>query len=147
YPVYVAFLLAPTISFPFATVALVFRWLLVLLTALSVVLWVRALGWRPNPAGWIAMLALTLGSFPVLQGLHLQQLTLAVGALLAASAALLASGHLFLAGALFALATIKPQLVVPLAIYLVLWAASDWSKRRNFLLGFGGVLLILLIGS
>jgi hypothetical protein len=142
YPVYVAFLLAPTISFSFANVALGFKWLLVVLTALSVVLWVRAIGWSPSPAGWIAMLALTLGSFPVLQGLHLQQLTLAVGALLAGVAALLVSGHLFWAGALFAVASIKPQLVVPLGIYLVLWAGSDWNRRRNFLFGFGGVLLV-----
>jgi len=147
YPVYVAFLLAPTISFSFAKVALAFKWLLVALTALSVVLWVRAIGWKPSPAGWIAMLALTLGSFPVLQGLHLQQLTLAVGALLAGVAALLVSGNLFWAGALFAVASIKPQLVVPLGIYLVLWAGSDWSRRRNFLFGFGGVLLVLIIGS
>jgi hypothetical protein len=147
YPVYVAFLLAPTISFPFAKVAFVFRWLLVFLTALSLVLWVRVIGWKPSPAGWIAMLALTLGSFPVLQGLHLQQLTLAVGALLASAAALLVSGHLFWAGVIFAIATIKPQLVLPLAVYLVLWAASDWPKRRNFLFGFVGVLLMLLIGS
>jgi hypothetical protein len=147
YPVYVAFLLAPTIWFPFAKVALVFKWLLVLLAALSVVLWVRALGWKPEPSSWIAMMALTVGSFPVLQALHLQQLTLVVGTLIAVASALLVAGQLFWAGVVLAIATIKPQLVLPLAAYLALWAASDLRRRRDLLLGFVGVLGVLLAGS
>jgi hypothetical protein len=147
YPVYVAFLLAPTITFPFAKVALVFKWLLIVVSALSVVLWVKVLRWKPDASGWIAMVALTLGSFPVLQALHLQQLTLVVGALLAGASALLIAGQLFCAGVVLAIATIKPQLVLPVALYLVLWAISDWKRRRTFLFGFGGVLLALLAGA
>jgi hypothetical protein len=147
YPIYVAFLLAPTISFSFAKVAFVFKWLLILLSVLSVVLWVKAIGWKPDPASWIALVALTLGSFPVLQALHLQQLTLVVGTLLAAASALLVGGHLFWAGVVLAIATIKPQLVLPVAVYLVLWAASDWRQRRDFLVGFGAVMTALLAGS
>ena len=147
YPVYVAFLLAPTITFPFAKVALVFKWLLIVVTALSVVLWVKVLGWKPDAFGWTTTIALTLGSFPVLQALHLQQLTLVVGALLAGASALLIAGQLFWAGVVLAIATIKPQLVLPIALYLVLWAISDWKGRRTFLFGFGGVLLALLAGA
>ena len=147
YPVYVAFLLAPTITFPFAKVAVVFKWLLIVLTGLSVVLWVKTLGWEPDASGWIAMVALTLGSFPVLQALHLQQLTLVVGALLAGASALLIAGQFFWAGVVLAIAAIKPQLVLPVALYLVLWAISDWKGRRKFLFGFGGVLLALLAGA
>src|SRR5205807_3730301 len=51
YPVYVTFLLAPTIYMPFQTVQEGFRWLLVILTAATVPLWLRALTWRPS--GWI----------------------------------------------------------------------------------------------
>jgi len=54
---------------------------------------------------------------------------------------------LFWAGAVLAIATIKPQLVLPLAAYLVLWAVSDLRRRRGFLLGFFGVLTLLLAGS
>ena len=147
YPLYVAFLLAPTISFPFAKVAMVFKWMLIALAMLSVILWVRALGWRLDVSGWITAIALTLGSFPVLQALHLQQLTLVVGSLLAGASALLSGGQLFWAGAVLAIATIKPQLVLPLAAYLVLWAVSDLRRRRGFLLGFFGVLTLLLAGS
>ena len=71
YPVYVAFLLAPSVGFPFERVTLVFQWLLVLLTGLSVPLWFRAIGWRPRPVVLLTAIALTLGSFPALQGLKL----------------------------------------------------------------------------
>ncbi|MGC2184185.1 MAG: hypothetical protein WA637_12965, partial [Terriglobales bacterium] len=48
YPVYVAFLLAPTVRLPFAVVQRGFNYLLWLLTAASVPLWLRALHWRPS---------------------------------------------------------------------------------------------------
>ena len=54
YPVYVVFLLAPFVGFPFHTVQLVFYWTLIALTAISVWLWLRVLRWRrrcsPLPA-------------------------------------------------------------------------------------------------
>ncbi len=51
YPVYVVFLLAPTIGLPFPVVQTGFRWLLVVLTLLSVPLWLRAVRWRPSARG------------------------------------------------------------------------------------------------
>src|SRR5581483_7718656 len=46
YPVYVAFLLAPTVKLPFSVVRSAFSWLLLLLTALTVPLWLKFLRWR-----------------------------------------------------------------------------------------------------
>ena len=46
YPVYVVFLLAPFVGFPFHSVQLVFYWTLIALTAIGVWLWLRALRWR-----------------------------------------------------------------------------------------------------
>jgi hypothetical protein len=90
---------------------------------------------------------LTLGSFPAVQAFKLQQLTLVVAALMAAAGALLVGGHLFAAGMVLALATIKPQLVLPMALCLLLWAASDWLRRQRFIWGFSVTLALLLIGS
>jgi Glycosyltransferase family 87 len=137
YPVYVAFLLAPAIGFPFAVVSIVFQWFLVIVTAASVPLWFRAIGWRARPILQVSVIVLTLGSFPVLQALKLQQLTLIVAALISVAMALLVSGHLFSAGALLAIASIKPQLVVPVATCLLLWAVSDWRRRQRFVWGLG----------
>jgi hypothetical protein len=143
YPVYVSFLLAPTIEFPFEQVRAVFGWLLVVLAAVSVPLWLRMIGWWPEHAVLLAVVLLTLGSFPVVQGLKLQQLTLVVAALVAAAGALLVSGHLLLAGIVLGLATIKPQLVLPLVMCLALWAASAWKIRQRLVWGFGATMLLL----
>ena len=136
YPVYVVFLFAPTVDLPFPVVQSGFRWLLIFLTVASVVLWLYILRWRPSNATTISFVALTLGSFPVLQAIKLQQLSLLVAGLIAGCVALLAGGGFLLAGVLLALATIKPQLVLLVAAWLLLWAISGWSQRRNFVWGF-----------
>jgi hypothetical protein len=147
YPVYVVFLLAPLIGLPFHGVQIFFHWLLMGLTAASIWLWLRALRWRLPPLAIAICILFTLGSFPAVQGIKLQQLSLLVATLLAGSAACLASGFLFCGGALLALATIKPQLAWPSVAWLLLWALSDWRNRRRFLVGFGVVMALLLAGA
>ena len=147
YPLYVVFLLAPTVRLPFREVQLGFRWLLVILTGSSVLLWLRALRWRPSPGIAAAWIVVTLGCFPAIQGLKLQQLSLLVCALLAACAAAVASGALLLAGILLGLATIKPQLTAILAGWLLLWAIAEWSSRKRVVVSFAVTMAILLAGS
>ena len=147
YPVYVVFLLAPTVTLPFPAVQAGLRWFLVALTAAAVLLWLRALRWRPSTATMAILILLTLGSYQVLQGIKLQQLSLLVGGLVAACALLLAENYLALAGVLMAFATIKPQLVLVLVAWLALWAFSDWHRRQNFVWGFGSTMAVLLVAG
>jgi hypothetical protein len=147
YPVYVAFLLAPTVRLPFDLAQTVFFWLLVALSAASALLWMDFLKWRPSAAGVLLALLLTLGSFPVLQGVKLQQLSLLEGFLLALSAALLARGYLFTSGAFMAVAMIKPQLAIPVAGWFCIWSIFSWRNRRAWVLGFGLTMFILLAAS
>ncbi len=147
YPVYVAFLLAPTIGLPFPAVQAGFRWLLVILTLASVPLWWRVLRLRPSATVAAILIVLTFGSFAVVQGIKLQQLSLIVSGLIAGSAAALVAGHLSLAGFLLALATIKPQLTLPMVGWLVLWAFGDLRRRWRFVRGLGVTIAILLVAS
>ena len=147
YPVYVVFLLAPTVGLPFDAVQTGFRWLLVALAAGSVLLWLKVLRWKASLAVKLILITLILGWLPIVQGLKLQQLTLLVAGLLAACGACLAGGWLFCAGGLLALATIKPQLAWPLVLWLLIWAVSDWRSRRRFVFGFGLTMLLLLGGA
>jgi hypothetical protein len=147
YPVYVVFVLAPLIGFPFHNVQIFFHWLLVGLTVASVWLWLRALRWHLPLLALASCVAFTLASFPAVQGIKLQQLTLLVAALLAGSVASVAGGFLFFGGILLALAMIKPQLAWPLVAWLLLWAASDWRARRKFVFGFALVTVLLLGGA
>jgi Glycosyltransferase family 87 len=147
YPLYVVFLLAPTITLPFPVVQIGFFWLLVATTMATVLLWLRTFEWHASWATMATLLVLTLGSFQVLQGLKLQQLSLLVSGLIAGSVALVAAGHLVAAGILLALATIKPQLVLPLVLWCWLWVSSDWPRRKRLALAFGGVMAALVAGA
>jgi hypothetical protein len=147
YPVYVVFVLAPLIGFPFEGVQIFFYWLLLGLTAASVWLWLRVLRWRLPLSSFAICVVLTLGSFAAVQGLKLQQLSLLVAALLAGATACAARGLLFSGGVLLALATVKPQLAGPLVAWLLVWAASDWRARRRLVYGFGMVMGLLLGGA
>jgi hypothetical protein len=57
------------------------------------------------------------------------------------------AGYLFGAGVVMALAMIKPQLVLPLLAWLLLWAASEWRSRWRFVAGFGSTMAALLGAS
>jgi hypothetical protein len=147
YPVHVVFLLAPTVGLPFPVVQAGFRWLLVILTLASVLLWLRVLRWRPSTTVTAILIVLAFGSYAVVQGIKLQQLTLVVSALLAGCGAALVVEYFSLAGFLLALATVKPQLALPIAGWLVLWALSDWRRRQIFFWSFALTTGIFLAAS
>src|SRR6476646_9132390 len=63
YPVYVAFLLAPTVTIPFQVVLTGFRWFLTILTVLTVPLWLRSLNRRVSRLTTLTWIVFTLGSF------------------------------------------------------------------------------------
>ncbi|HYL95271.1 MAG TPA: glycosyltransferase family 87 protein [Terriglobales bacterium] len=146
YPLYVVFLLAPSIMIPFPAVRAFFSVVLVLLALASIFWWVRGMRLRLSVTSSLLAVIAVMSSYPVLDAIHLQQFTLLVAALMAAAIAALAGNRLMLAGVLLACATIKPQLVFVLALGLVLWSIADWCERKSFLAGFG-LTLLLLIGS
>jgi hypothetical protein len=147
YPVYVALMLAPTVNLPFGTVRNVVFWLFAGLTTLSVLLWLHTLGWRVSASGKIAWILLTLSCFPALQGLKLQQLTVLVAAIIAAAMSAVAQRHLVLAGVLLAMATIKPQLVFLLALWLFLWVISQWRERQRLFWSFTITIAVMVLAG
>jgi hypothetical protein len=147
YPVYVVFVLAPTVKLPFAVVQRGFFWLLVMLTAASVLLWLRAVDWRISRSAAFLWMVLALGCFPAIQGFRLQQLTLMVAALLALALCALAEGHFAFAGVLLAFAAIKPQLAaLPIAM-LCIWSLGNLRERQRLLWGGGITTLVLVAGG
>jgi Glycosyltransferase family 87 len=147
YPLYLGFLLAPVISLPFPQVVRLFRWILPFCALISAPLWLYMLRWRCHPALLGSLTLLSFGNFPVFESMYLQQPVLLAATFLAGAGACLTAGHLGLAGVLLALATIKPQLTVLLALWLLLWAASDWRSRQGLIWGFGLTMLVLLGAS
>ena len=147
YPVYVAFVLAPAIQLPFGAVQASFRWLLAGLTVLSLVFWLRVASWQLSWRSVAPVVLLTFATFPVVQGIHLQQLSLLVAALIAGCVYALCTNRQVLAGILLALATIKPQLAVPLAAWLLLWSVSRLTSRWKFAAWFSITLSALILGG
>src|ERR1700688_4457011 len=105
YPLYVVFLLAPTVNLQYRTVEVIFLALLAIATVLSFFLWARFVGLSLSSSNWLLLTVVCFTSIPYLQACDLLQLALLVAALLAAAAASAASGHLLLAGAFLALST------------------------------------------
>ena len=144
YPVYVVFVLAPTVYVDFPSLQ---NWAplgLAMLTAMSLLIWLDLLRWRPPWMMTAAMLLLVLSSPQVMQGLRLRQLGLAVAFLFALSAWCTCRNHLALAGVLLALSTIKPQMAVFPLLWLFIWASSEWKNRWSLLVGFGITLAVLI---
>lgn len=147
YPLYVVFLLAPAVGLPFSLIQHGFFWILVAITATSVPLWLRAFGGRVAPSVHLIWIVLALGSFPAIQGLKLQQLTLLVAGLMAAAMFAITRRHFVVAGILLACASIKPQLVALLLAWLCIWTVGNWKERQRLLWSFGLSMLVLLAGS
>ncbi len=147
YPLYVVFLLAPLVHLPFSHVQKASFWFLFALTAATIPLWLRFLRVRLRIWLQLAILGLLLGSFAVMQGLMLQQMTLLVAGLAAAGLAFLVSDYPIPAGICLALATIKPQLVLLLLCWFAIWSMADVRKRSHLGISFLATMAVLVGGS
>jgi hypothetical protein len=132
-PAFAELLFWPLALIPFPIVRIGLVVILAAVTPLSVMLWLRAVRFQVDRTMLTSLILLTLSSYSVLEGLFAEQIGLLVGFLLAAS---LAAERLFLSGSLLALALIKPQMMLLVAIYLLLWSLAQWRARRQFLAGF-----------
>jgi hypothetical protein len=133
YPIYVVLMLAPTVTLPFPIVHRIVFWLFVFLTTMSVPLWLGTLRWRLSRGATVTAILLALGCFPAIQGLRLQQLTVLVVALIAGSMYAITHRRFLLAGVLLAMASIKPQLVFLLILWLCIWLLGNWRERQRVL--------------
>jgi hypothetical protein len=147
YPIYVAFVLAPTTTFAFSAVNKVAFWLLVLCAVGSVMAFLQFASWRVSPPVAVLLLLYSLSSFSVAFGVRLGQLALLVALLIATCLASVVAGRLGLAGVLLAFATIKPQLTILLVPWLLGWSFSDWSHRQRLFWGFLSTMAVLVLGS
>lgn len=136
YPLYVVFLLAPIITLPFSTVQTGFHWFLIIVSGGTLLAWFIALRWRPSLLTIVIAEIIIFGSFPVVQGVTLRQLSVLVAGFLALGFLAVVQRRFVLAGGVLAIATIKPQLVIPFVLWLALWTVSRWHKRKNLALSF-----------
>lgn len=147
YPPYAALLLWPTIYTPFSVAQKAFLIASVLLTLFSLALWLRVSHFRPPPALWGTIALFLLGSFPALQAIKLQNLSLIAAAFIAVTVFFLTANRMVLAGIFLAASTFKPQFTVALVPWLLLWTLADWRRRRSLTLSFLATMLVLVAVS
>ena len=147
YPLYVAFLLSPTLHMPFPAVQTMAIFLFLALSLISVLLWLYVMGWPFNTFKTFLIAAFAVGSFPALEGIRLQNLSILAAFLVACAVASITAERLGLAGALLAVATIKPQFVLLLIPWLAIWVVGDWARRQNLIWGFSATMFLLVFAS
>ncbi len=147
YPPYAALLLWPTVYLPFSQAQKLFLGVSVFAILLSLALWLRFLRFRPSPLLWLTLAFFTLGSFPALQAIRLQNLSVVAAATIALSLFFLSTDRQQLAGVFLALSTFKPQFSVGLILALALWISGDWRRRRPLAWSFLITMLLLFLIS
>jgi glycosyl transferase family 87 len=146
YPLYTDVLGIPLALVSFRTVQIVLIAVFPILIILSVQWWAVGMGAAFTRIKLMEAALLTLFSVQVLEGLWALQPTILVGVLLGFASATLRRGHLLTAGIAVALCSIKPQLIALPALWLLLWASSDWGHRRRliFALVLTGIALMFV---
>lgn len=147
YPLYTDVIGTPLTWLSFRQVQFALAFASPLLVAVGVWLWLVAFDLRVGAASTTALILLTLTSYAVLEAIFAQQPAIIVGGSLAAMSASLKYERYLLAGVCLALAAIKPQLMLLLAVWLLLWAVSDWARRKTLIFGFALTLACLLGAS
>jgi hypothetical protein len=147
YPLWVVFLLAPTVTMPFAAAMEIWRWVLLCSIALSVPLWGYTIGFHLRGLIVLSGVLLTLSSLPSLVEYYQQNLTALSVFFVAAATACVVLSWLALGGFLLALATMKPDTCCLLVIWLLVWAFSRWKERQRLVWTFTATMAVLLITS
>jgi len=144
YPLYVVFLIAPTVNLSFVTVQAFARWFLLCVLGASVPLWMYAVGFRTRCTFLLSGILLALSSYPAVLEFHMQNLAVLAIFFLAAAAALVVRKYYLLAGATLALATIKPEASWLVIAWFLLWSISDYGARKRLLWSFLATMAVLI---
>ncbi len=146
YPTHAAFFLTPLLWLSFPQAQALAGWLFGGLVVAGVLLWCSSFDWPLRFPSQVMLMAGVLATFPVAQAIKLRNLS-ALGAVLIAGFLLALIRHRYvLGGVLLAAATFKPQFVILLVPWILLWTLGEWRRRRWLLFGFAGT-MALLIGA
>jgi hypothetical protein len=148
YPIFVSLFLLPTVYLEFGQVQIIASFVMTAALAISIPLWLGLIGWQLSRWKVVALVLLVLSCSPAVQALEMQQISTLVCVLIAAGSFLLRRRSYVSSGIFFALATIKPQMVFLLYLWLLLWTLSRWRERKKLLLSFSvGIAILTLIGQ
>ena len=144
FPLHVIFSFFPLIWLSYAWAQAIWIVLIIWLACAAQLLLLSLARWRLTPGTVLALLLLTLIFYPVTRTIFLGQFTVHVLFFLVLGFWLRRQGHALAAGVSFSLATLKPQLLVLLLPWLLLWFV--YRREWRLLVGLvgGGIVQLLL---
>lgn len=145
YPLHVLFTFWPLVYLPYPWAQAIWQTLLIWVTGGVVGVMLRWLKWKPSPLGMAALILTAVFFYPAARSMLLGQFTLHVTLFLALCLLALQNKQDGWAGVALAATSIKPQMVVVVGLFLVLWAISQ--KRWRFVYGVLGGGLFFLVAS
>lgn len=128
YPALIVPLLVPAVNLSRGMVTMAFLGLMLPALVISFWWWTRRLIPSLSPLATGCVVVLCISAWPTVWALRLEQLTIVAFVLMTGAVASVAKGWDGLAGVLFAVAVVKPQIALPLLLWLCVWCA----RRRRF---------------
>ena len=111
---------------------------------LSAWFWLQLFGRGSSVFHVVVAIVLFLGSWPFVLALRVHQPALIVFALMTGALMAIAARRPWVGGVLLAFATIKPQSVIGIVGWLLLWSLSSWKDRKGILISFALTLSAML---
>lgn len=145
YPLHVTFLFWPLVYLPYTWAQALWQTLLVWVVIAIVIVMLARLGWRLPSLGMAGTVLAAILFYPVARSILLGQFTLHVTLFIAITLWALQKRRDGVAGVFLAATSIKPQMVILLGPWLVLWAISQ--RRWRFIGGIVGGGLAFLAAS
>jgi hypothetical protein len=145
YPLYVIFTFWPLVYVPFAWAQAIWMVTLQWVTVGAVLALTRLERWQPSPPGLTGLVLAALFLYVVTRSIMLGQFSLHVTLFLVLTLLALRRDHDVWAGVALAATSIKPQMVILIAPWLILWAVVQ--RRWRFLAGLGAGGMAFLLGS
>lgn len=144
YPALIIPLLAPFVHFPWPVIEAGFLLLVIPAFIVGCLLWLRLMEPRPTVFACMVVLGLCLCSWPAVWGFRLQQPTMVIFVLLAGAVFSLRRKWDLIAGFCMTFAVIKPQLSLPLLLWLLVWSVKyrRWQFPAGFVVSFTALWLI-----
>jgi len=141
YPALIVPLLAPFVGLSWPAIRVGFLCVVVPGFMISSFWWVRILRPAASALTLISVVALSLFAWPTVWGLRLQQPTLVIAILVAAGCYALVRGADSVAGVCMAVSLVKPQVSLPVSLWLLAWSVRHRCWR--FSIGFAATLFTL----
>ena len=147
FPLNVSLTFLPLVILDYAWAQAIWIVVIIWLSGAMMLMLRQLLGWRTTPLSVLAILISTLTFYPVVRTIFLGQFTIHVTFFVVLGLLLRQRGHLLWAGVVLSLTIIKPQMMVLLLPWFVIWFfyQREWAILKGLVFGGLSQLIVTLV--